>query len=363
MALAARLVSATLPLQLPALRRVLALPPRTLRRLAGGPHVVEGLTLAPQLALLTRLTRALGPSLAHGQTPESARALSKITWKALGGEARPMRRVHDTWIPSGSAPNITQTKLRARLYTPHGAKPGGPALLWLHGGGWVLGDIDTHDKVARRLADDSGVTVCSVEYRLAPEHHFPTAPLDAIAAFRWLGEHAGALGLDPARLAVGGDSAGGNLSAVVCQALRHEPIAPALQLLLYPGLDFRLQTASVTTFSRGYLLEGPDLVWFRDLYFGAGDFTLDPLASPGLTEDLTGLAPAHIYTAGFDVLRDEGRAYAKRLGGAGVPTVDVCFDSLVHGFANLTGVVPDADEALHQISRGLGEALNDRAAQ
>ncbi len=358
MTLAKRLISAALPLQLPLLRRLLTLSPEALTRLTGGPHVVEGLTLAPQLALLTRLTRAAGPSLAHGQTPESARALAKLTWRAFGGEPRPMRRVHDTWVPSGSAPGVEQTKLKLRIYTPQRAQPHGPALMWFHGGGWVLGDLDTHDQVARRLADDSGVTVCSVDYRLAPEHRFPAATLDATAAFRWLSEHAPSLGLDPSRLAVGGDSAGGNLSAVVCQALRSEPQPPALQLLLYPGLDFRLQTASVKTFNRGYLLEGPDLIWFRGLYFGAEDHTEDVRASPGLAEDLSGLAPAHVYTAGFDVLRDEGRAYAARLMAAGVPTKDVCFNSLVHGFANLVGAVPDADDALRQIGQGLGEALS-----
>jgi acetyl esterase len=212
-----------------------------------------------------------------------------------------------------------------------------PTLIYYHGGGWVIGNIETHDSTCRRLANKSRCQVISVDYRLAPEHPFPTPTDDSLAAFRHIRDNAAQFGADPARLAVGGDSAGGNISAVVCQACRQagEPM-PAFQMLIYPATDARQQTESRRLFAEGYFLTKDLMDWFWKAYAPAGTDLTDLRLSPLLAKDFAGLPPAFVLTAGYDPLRDEGRAYADRLIDAGVKTTYVNYPGTIHGFFSLT---------------------------
>ncbi len=241
--------------------------------------------------------------------------------------------------------------LRARHYRPPqtGAAGQEPLLVFLHGGGFVIGDLDTHDEPCRMLCRHAQIQVLSIDYRLAPEHPFPAAVDDALSAFRWAVEHADELGADPGRVAVGGDSAGGNLSAVTSQlAARDGGPAPAFQLLLYPVTDLTdARTESGRLFAEGFFLTESDRQWATRHYF-AGDDTdqSDHRASPAFAQDLSGLAPAIVVTAGFDPLRDDGEAYADALRRAGTPVVSYRAPELIHGFINMTTVPAARDAAL-----------------
>jgi acetyl esterase len=228
--------------------------------------------------------------------------------------------------------------LKFRRYRPLGVEGGSlPTLIYYHGGGWVIGNIETHDSTCRRIANKSRCQVVSVDYRLAPEHPFPTPTEDSLAAFRYIRGNAALFDADPARLAVGGDSAGGNIAAVVCQACRQsgEPM-PAFQMLIYPATDARRNTESHRLFSDGYFLTRDLIEWFWKAYAPAGTDLTDLRLSPLLAKDVTGLPPAFVLTAGFDPLRDEGRAYADRLIDAGVKTTYVNYPGTIHGFFSLT---------------------------
>ena len=225
-----------------------------------------------------------------------------------------------------------------RRYRPIGAGDASlPTLIYYHGGGWVIGTIETHDSTCRRLANKSRCQVISIDYRLAPEHPFPTPTDDALLAFRHIRDNAAAFGADPQRLAVGGDSAGGNISAVVCQACKvtGEPM-PAFQMLIYPATDARRQTDSHKLFADGYFLTQELIDWFWKAYAPSGADLTDLRLSPLLAKDVSGLPPAFVLTAGFDPLRDEGRAYANRLIDAGVKTTYVNYPGTIHGFFSLT---------------------------
>jgi acetyl esterase len=240
--------------------------------------------------------------------------------------------------------------LAARLYTPQrtvaSADPP-PLLVFLHGGGWVIGDLDSHDEPCRVLCRFADVAVLAVDYRLAPEHPFPAAVDDACAAFTWARKHAEARGADPARVAVGGDSAGGNLAAVVAQHLRGDVAAPSAQVLIYPGVDSSRRYPSRERFGTGLLLTDADMTWFDQHYTGGADAS-DPRRSPLLAPDLSGLAPAAVVTAAFDPLRDEGEAYAARLRESGVPVLAWRAPGLVHGFLNFgSGHRASRDAVLH----------------
>jgi len=210
-------------------------------------------------------------------------------------------------------------------------------LVFYHGGGWTIGDLDTHDALCRLTCRDADVHVLSVDYRLAPEHPAPAAVDDAYAAFRWAHEHAGDLGAIPDKLAIGGDSAGGNLAAIVSQLARDDGgPTPVLQWLLYPRTDFTAKTRSLSLFAEGFLLTKRDMDWFETQYLGDSDLEpTDPRISPLLAESLSGLPPALIAIAGFDPLRDEGDRYAAALRAAGTPVDLRSMGSLTHGFANL----------------------------
>ena len=316
------------------LKAIPRIPTLVKRAMFGGRSiVVDGNTLDPTLQLMLAASRASGIDglLVDGDVAAS-RAQMRLTTLGMPGPQIHVE-VNDLRLPGPGG------ELRARHYRPpHGGAA--PLLVFYHGGGWVVGDLDTHDAVCRLTCRDAGVHVVSVDYRLAPEHPAPAAVEDAYAAFAWACEHAADLGADPRRIAVGGDSAGGNLAAVVSQLARDAardkgtPV-PVLQWLIYPRTDFTAQTRSLSLFAEGFLLTKRDMDWFHEQYLGgSGVDPADPRVSPALAESLAGLPPALIAVGGFDPLRDEGEDYAAALRAAGV-TVDLRrMGSLCHGFVN-----------------------------
>jgi len=341
-------------------RKACGLHPRTSRAVFGRPPRLDGQELAPDIHALLRLAAWNGngdTSLAAGREPEQARAERRAEIPVVSGPPRPMARVESLTMsgPLGEIPG--------RLYVALDAPPPPqPLLVFFHGGGWVIGDLDTHDGVCRFLAEYSGCRVLSVDYRLAPEHPFPQPLEDAVAAFAWAVQRAGELGADPARIAIGGDSAGGNLATAVCiQARISGAPMPAMQLLLYPVTDAVGGQASRDTFAEGFILTRADMRWFEERYIPDGVDGADPRTSVMRADDLSGLPPAYVATAGFDPLRDEGETYAERMRGAGVRVVLQRHPGLIHTFANLTAICPSARTAMLEVAgalrMGLGLAL------
>jgi acetyl esterase len=246
--------------------------------------------------------------------------------------------------------------LVVRIYRPEASGPL-PLVVYAHGGGWVIGDLDTHDGVCEHLAVGTPAVVVSVHYRRAPEDRFPAAVEDVVAAVTWAHAHAAELGADPDRLAVAGDSAGGNLAAVAVRRLRDAGGPPvAFQLLLYPVCDCTMAQPSYQENASGYLLDAEVMAWFIDAYLGGSD-PADPDASPLFAGDLAGLPPALVVTAEFDPLRDEGEAYARRLAEAGVPTTCTRYDGTIHGFVSLAGVLESGRRAMDDVVVALRAAL------
>ena len=247
-----------------------------------------------------------------------------------------------------------------RIYRPAGvaASAALPGLMYFHGGGWVIGDLDTHDVLCRQLTAWAGITVVNVDYRLAPEHKFPAAADDAWAATRWAVAHASELGLDAGRLAVGGDSAGGNLAAVVALQAR-DAGAPAikLQVLVYPVTDVAAESRSYQDFSEGYMLTRESMRWFTAHYLAASGQATDWRVSPLRAASHAGLPPALVVTAGFDPLRDEGAAYAAKLQQAGVLVDYVCYGGMVHGFAGMGKLIETGNRAVSHIAATLRQTL------
>ena len=244
-----------------------------------------------------------------------------------------------------------------RLYRPAGIGVR-PVLVYFHGGGWTIGDLDTHDVLCRQLCVASGAAVVSVDYRMGPENRFPAAVDDCLAATRWVQREAAALGLDAARLAVGGDSAGGNLAAVVALALRDAGDAmPAFQLLIYPATDMRAGAPSHSSNGQGYLLTADSINYYRGNYIESAAHWNDWRASPLLAADHARLPPALVLTAGYDPLRDEGRHYADALSAAGNRVQYVCFERQVHGFITMGKVIDEARTAVALCAAVLREAL------
>lgn len=288
--------------------------------------------------LLQQMEEAGMPPL-NEMSPADARVASE-GFRALAGEPEDVADVRDVAIPGPGG------DLPVRVYTPVADGPL-PCLVYYHGGGWVLGDIEGLDSTCRALANAAGCVVVSVEYRLAPEHKFPAPLDDCIAAVHWVNVNAASIGVDPSRLAVGGDSAGGNLAAAVALHSRdHGGPALRLQLLVYPVTHHDYGTVSYADNGDGYLLTRDMMKWFWDHYLSTAEDGADPLASPLLAEDLAGLPPAVLYTAEFDPLRDEGEAYAARLAAAGVPVSSKRFDGQIHAFFQMLGVFPAAREAI-----------------
>ncbi len=330
---------------------MLRAPARVQLRLSGKPQIRfdgQDLDAGIQLALRTLELRG-APTMvgAPHSNPEPDEVRARVHQEALvfSRVKTEVGGVRELEIEGAEGP------LRARHYRPprSSASEKPPLLVFFHGGGFVICDLDTHDEPCRMLCRHAEVQVLSVDYRLAPEHPFPAGVRDALAAFRWAVAHAVELGADADRVAVGGDSAGGNLSAVTAQlAARDGGPAPALQLLIYPAVDLtEARAPSGRLFADGFYLTENDRQWCTRHYFSGseGDAT-DPRASPALREDLSGLAPAIVITAGFDPLRDEGEAYAEALRRAGTRVVLDRAPELIHGFMNMTTVPAARDAAL-----------------
>jgi acetyl esterase len=324
--------------------------PRGVQRLLfGAPPQVEGQTLASDVHALVRIAAlARGEGLSEGVAVAQARAERRREAEVVGARPPlPMARVESIELP-GPAGTIG-----ARLYVP--TQPAPSALLvYYHGGGWVIGDLDTHDSPCRFLSTHAGVQVLAVDYRLAPEHPFPAAAEDAFAAYQWASANADRLDCDPARIGVGGDSAGANLAAVACLLARDAGTpSPALQLLIYPVTDSVEEMPSRSLFGDGFLLTRPDMDFFEDTYLPPGADRGDPRVSVLRAGDLSGLPPAYVATAGFDPLRDEGEAYALRLREAGVQVAMRRHPGLIHTFANLTAICPSARAAMLEAAGAL----------
>ena len=303
-------------------------------------------------AVMERLARSALPPY-HSMSADEARRLYKES-RALLSPAVPEVDAVRALAASGPAGPIP-----LRMYRGMGTAAGTPLplLVYFHGGGWTIGDLDTHDIVCRTLANRARCAVIAVDYRMGPEHRFPAAVEDSLAATLWAAEHAFMLGIDATRIAVGGDSAGGNLAAVVAITLRDAGgLAPVFQALVYPATDQRLDTASHERYGEGYLLTRKAILWFRDNYLSPGDYD-DWRASPLRAADFARLPPAHIITAGYDPLLDEGRAYSDRLVAAGVPVLYECFDGMAHGFLTMGGVIAAAHHALYRVGQSLALAF------
>jgi len=334
-----------------------SLPDAVLRLLSGRPTAIrlDGQTLEADVQLTLTILRLMRHRSLDTMTPAEARAEIRRTAALAAGLAEPVARVEERLIPGEIG------DLRVRLYVPSLRDRLRPLIVYYHGGGWVVGDLDTHDGVCRFLARTVDAGVLSVDYRLAPEHKFPAAVDDVVAAFRWAASHAGELGFDPKRVAVAGDSAGGNLAAVTSLVTsRRGNVRPAAQLLIYPVTDLANRTASYRLFRQGFFLTAAEMDWYIGHYLPAPEFARDERASPLLAPDLSGLPPAIILTAGFDPLRDEGEAYARRLEKAGVEVALRRSSGLVHGFCNTTSVSRSGRAAMEEAARRLVELLRSR---
>lgn len=335
-------------------RGLMRLGPAAQLRLAGGsPTTLDGQTLDPGIQLLLKLMAMAPQPQMERLSPAQARAGVTETRSMIAAPELPIASVTATRVAGAG------TRLPARLYVPEECKDSSsPLLVFYHGGGFVIGDLETHDAPCRLIAQHSGCRVLSVDYRLAPEHKYPAAADDALAAFRDVVARAEEFGADPSRIAVGGDSAGGQLATVTAQqALADAGPAPAFQLLIYPVCDFAEKYPSYRLFSEGFFLTEAQMDWFGQHYLGADDDLNDPKASPLKAGSLSGLAPAHIITAGFDPLRDEGEAYAAKLKADGVEVTLRRHSSLIHGFINFAGVNRTSHDAVCEMAGVLRAVL------
>lgn len=297
--------------------------------------------------MIERLAASGAPPL-HALAPDEARRAYRASRAALAGAPARVEEIREVSIPGPSGP------LRARLYRPGGAGSAPPGLVYFHGGGFIYGDLDTHDVACRGIAQATPCVVVSVDYRLAPEHRFPAAVEDAFAATAWIAANGAALGIDPARLVVAGDSAGGNLAAVTALMAR-DAGGPSLsmQVLIYPTTDFAEEAESVARLAEGYLLTRESIRWVKRNYLRDERDAVDWRASPLRAGDLSRLPAAYIITAGFDPLRDEGGAYAERLAQAGTAVTHECFEGQVHGFLLMGADMAAAGHAIQRIGQML----------
>jgi len=288
----------------------------------------------------------------HTLSPPAARAQYDETVVKLDIAPAPMESVVEIAIGRESR------FVRTRLYTPAQTGVPDPLLVWIHGGGWTIGSLDSYDRTCRGLAAQAGCRVLSVDYALAPEAPFPAAVEDVLIVWENIHTRAVDYGIDPARIAVGGDSAGGNLSAVLCHEARKAGLpSPCFQLLIYPATDMTGDWPSLKTYADGYLLESDLMAWFSSNYVGKANRS-DPRLSPLLNKDFVGLPPAAVHTAGFDPLQDEGIAYVEKLRAAGVPVQHYHHESLIHGYFNMGGAVKAAKAAFDQAAGDLRGAFH-----
>ncbi|MEP6667078.1 MAG: alpha/beta hydrolase [Nocardioidaceae bacterium] len=331
-------------------RSLLRLPHRLLRMFAGRGVVIDGQTLDVEMQAILRLQKLVrepGPEtlpISEGREAVDRQA-------GLSGGRQPIGVTVDCDI-DGPGGGIT-----VRLYTPRNLADPAPLLVFFHGGAWIYGGLDSHDPLCRVLAEEAKVRVLAVNYRLAPEHPFPAAVDDALAAYAWARENHRLLGVDVRRIAVGGDSAGGNLATIVAAEARVEGAAPCFQLLIYPATDLASDTTSMRTFASGFYLTQRFIDLGVEHYVGSNTPVDHPRVSPLHRDDLAGVCPAYIATAGFDPLRDEGEAYAKRLRATGVPVELHRFDGMIHGFANIVGLGRSAPAAVREIAAALARGV------
>ena len=328
------------------------LPPGVLRALAGREiRSPEGYLLDPQVQAILRLSEVLG----HGEWSHLgvhvARKQMDVSSQILQPRPPGALSVHDEVI------RVPGGVIRARVYRPEDERGPLPVVVFYHGGGFVLGGLRSHDGECRAIALGASALVIAVDYRLAPEHHFPAAVDDGLAAYLWAVEKAPSLGGDPAHMAVAGDSAGGNVAAVVTRDLRGDKRQPVFQCLIYPAVDFTRALPSHQHFKEGFFLTGKTMDWFLGNYMPPGADWTHPRASPLLAKDHSGLPPAFVATAGFDPLRDEGHAYAKAMREAGARVQERCYEGMVHGFFSMSEGVAAARVALDEIVLSLREGL------
>ncbi|MEZ4295876.1 MAG: alpha/beta hydrolase [Polyangiaceae bacterium] len=329
------------------------LSPGALRALAGEPwRSPEGFELDPQMQVILRMSNRMGHSDWSRMGLGKARHVLEKTAGILQARPEGAVNVHDEVL------RLPGRTIRARVYRDASATGTLPVIVFYHGGGFVLGSLVSHDGECRALALRTGAMVVAVDYRLAPEHPFPAAIDDAVAAYLWVAERAESLGGDARRMAVMGDSAGGNLAAVAACDLRGRPESPVFQVLVYPATDFTRSMPSHEHFKERYFLTRKSIDWFLGSYMPPGVDLRHPRASPLYTESLAGLPPAFVLTAGFDPLRDEGRAYAEAMQVAGVTTQYRCYEGLVHGFFSMSDGIGAArvafDDIVDALRAGLG---------
>ncbi|HEU0020028.1 MAG TPA: alpha/beta hydrolase [Thermoleophilaceae bacterium] len=336
----------------PALMRL----PLWAQRLIGGrPISADGLELHPTSQLAVKAEALFGVRPFSDLSVAEAREQAGWLATLLTGPKLPLARVEDLAIPGPAG------EIPARLYAETPDQDAGGLLVYYHGGGHVIGTLDTHDSACRFIAKYAGVGVLSVDYRLAPEHLYPAAVDDSVAALAWASENAEQLGFDPARIAVGGDSAGGNLAAVVALAAKAgEAPLPAFQLLIYPVCDYVEKRPSYELFKEGFFLTAAEMDWYRDHYIPDRDAAHEWRVSPLRAPDHSGLPPAYILTAGFDPLRDEAEDYARILTAAGVPTALRRHDGLLHSFVNQTSLHRGARDAMLEACGALRLGLASR---
>jgi acetyl esterase len=301
--------------------------------------------LDPQVRLFLQAAEAEGKPPLESLPPAEARIAAAEGMKPVRGSPEPVASIENLLVPG------PEVEIPIRVYTPHATAPR-PAVVFFHGGGWVLGSLDTHEMVCTAIARRSGAVVIAVDYRLAPEHKFPAAVIDCYAATVWVASNAKRLGIDPQRLSVCGDSAGGNLAAVVALKSR-DANGPriALQALIYPVMDLSsFETSSYREFAEGHFLTRTLMEWFRDHYLASREDGRNPHASPLLAGDLRGLPPALLIAAECDPLIDEGEAYATRLKEAAVPVRFKRYAGMIHPFFTMPGVIPQGYDAIQQVA-------------
>jgi len=310
--------------------------------------------LDPDAQLVLDMIRVAGRPPFEQLSPDEARQAYVNSRRILQPTPQDVAECRDTIVPGPLG------DVRVRLYRPAGTAESDilPAMVYYHGGGWLLGDLDSHDVVCRRFANAANCRVVSVDYRMAPEYKFPAAVDDCVAATRWAMENAATLGIDPARIAVGGDSAGGNLAAVMALMARDGTLPPiAFQLLIYPATDMMMTTVSSQTVKEGVPLTSAIMRWFIDHYMRDTADTRDWRASPLRATDLAGTAQALVLTCSYDPLRDEGIAYAQRLEREGVRVIHLHYSDQVHGFMSMGRIIRAADQAIDMMAGALEKAL------